>query len=140
MWVFRQRVILNSGAERITERITEHITERITEHIAERIGFIWSHVNKTPIRYETESDTLVIQYRVNGAIISGTVPVVKQSIAESVLNGASAHTKNAVFDAVSAPEPVLLCSAECSVSDRFLKRSESSLNTFIRAEIATEPR
>ena len=25
------------------------------------------------------------------------------------------------------------------MSDRFLKRSESSLNTFIRAEIATEP-
>ena len=25
--------------------------------------------------------------------------------------GASAHTRNAVFEAVSAPEPVLLCSA-----------------------------
>ena len=32
---------------------------------AERIGFIRSRVNKTPIRYETESDTLVIRYRVN---------------------------------------------------------------------------
>ena len=42
-----QRVIPNSGAE--------------------RIGFIRSLVNKTPIRYETESDTLVIRYRVNGA-------------------------------------------------------------------------
>ena len=36
---------------------------------AERIGFIWSRVNKIPIRYETESDTLVIRYRVNGAFI-----------------------------------------------------------------------
>ena len=47
------------------------------------------------------------------------------------------------FEAVSAPEQY--CSApllkvERSVSDRFLKRSESSLNTFIEAEIATEPR
>ena len=39
--VFTQRVLPNSGAE--------------------RIGFIWSRVNKTPIRYETESDTLVIR-------------------------------------------------------------------------------
>ena len=31
-------------------------------------------------------------------------------------------------------------SLERSVSDRFLKRSESSLNTIIGAEIATEPR
>ena len=43
----------------------------------------------------------------------------------------------------SAPEQY--CSApllkvERSVSDRFLKQSESSLNTFIGAEIATEPR
>ena len=64
----------------------------------------------------------------------------KQRVAESVPNRASAHTRNAVFEAVSVPEPVLLCSAECSVLDRFLKRSESSLNTFIGAEIATEPR
>ena len=35
----------------------------------ERIGFIWSHVNKTPIQYESES--VVIWYCVNGAL--GTV-------------------------------------------------------------------
>ena len=68
---------------------------------------------------------------------------VKRSDAESVPDRASGHTKNAAFDAVSAPEQC--CSApllkvERSVSDRFLKRSESSLNTFIGAEIATEPR
>ena len=49
VWVFTQRVIPNSGAE--------------------HIGFIRSRVNKTPIRYETESDTLVIRYRVNGATV-----------------------------------------------------------------------
>ena len=56
---------------------------------------------------------------------------------------ASVHTRNAAFKAVSAPEQY--CSApllkvERSVSDRFLKQPESSLNTFIVAEIAAEPR
>ena len=58
---------------------------------------------------------------------------------------ASVHTRNAAFEAVSAPEQY--CSApllrvEPSVLDthRFLKRSESSLNSFIGTEIATEPR
>ena len=69
--------------------------------------------------------------------------VVKRSVAESVSDRASVHTRNAAFEAASAPEQY--CSApllkvERSVSDRFLRRSESSLNTFIRAEIATEPR
>ena len=69
--------------------------------------------------------------------------VVKRSIAESVLDRASVHTRNAAFETVSAPEQY--CSApllkvERCISDRFLKWSESSLNTFIRAEIATEPR
>ena len=69
--------------------------------------------------------------------------IVKRSVAESVPDRASVHTRNATFEAVSAPEQY--CSApllnlERCVSDRFLKRSESSLNTFIRAEIATEPR
>ena len=68
--------------------------------------------------------------------------IVKRSDAESVPDRASVHTKNAAFEAVSAPEQY--CSApllkvERSVSDRFLKRSESSLNTFIGSEIATEP-
>ena len=69
--------------------------------------------------------------------------IVKRSATESVLDRASIHTGNAAFEAVSAPEQY--CSAplfkvERSVSDRFLKRSESSVNTFIGAEIATEPR
>ena len=69
--------------------------------------------------------------------------IVKRSIVESVADRASVHTRNAAFEAVSAPEQY--CSApllkvECSISDRFLRRSESSLNTFIRAEIATKPR
>ena len=85
--------------------------------------------------------------------------IVKRSVAESVPDRASVHTRNASFEAVSAPEqycsgtvllrnstaPEQYCSApllkvERSVSDRFLRRSESSLNTFIGAEIATEPR
>ena len=69
--------------------------------------------------------------------------IVKRSVTESVPDRASVHTRNAAFEAVSAPEQY--CSApllkvERSVSDRFLKRSESSVNTFIGAEIATEPR
>ena len=69
--------------------------------------------------------------------------IVKRRVAESVPDRASVHTRNAGFEAVSAPGQC--CSApllkvERSVSDRFLKRSESSLNTFIEAEIATEPR
>ena len=67
----------------------------------------------------------------------------KRSVAESVLDRAFVHTRNAAFEAVSAPEQY--CSApllkvERSVSDRFLKQSESSLNTFIGAEFATKPR
>ena len=69
--------------------------------------------------------------------------IVKRSVAESAPDRASVHIRNAAFEAVSAPEQY--CSApllkvERSVSDRFLRRSESSLNTFIEAEIATEPR
>ena len=69
--------------------------------------------------------------------------IVKRSVAESVPDRASVHTRNAAFEAISAQEQY--CSApllkvERSVLDRFLKRSESSLNTSIKAEIATEPR
>ena len=70
--------------------------------------------------------------------------IVKRSVTESVPDRASVHTRDAAFEAVSAPEQY--CSAPLlkvetySVSDRFLKRSESSVNTFIGAEIATEPR
>ena len=69
--------------------------------------------------------------------------IVKRSVTESVPDRASVHTRIAAFEAVSAPEQycsVPLLKVESSVSDRFLKRSESSLNTFIGAETATEPR
>ena len=46
--------------------------------------------------------------------------VMKWSVAESVPDRASVHTRNAAFEAVKV---------ERSVSGRFLKRSESSLNT-----------
>ena len=69
--------------------------------------------------------------------------IAKRGVAESVPDSASVHTRNAAFEAVSTPEQY--CSApllkvEGPVSDRFSKRSESNLNTFIGAEIATEPR
>ena len=67
---------------------------------------------------------------------------VKRSVPESVPDMAFVYTRNAAFEAASALEQY--CSApllkvERSVSDRFLKQSESSLNTFMGAEIATEP-
>ena len=68
---------------------------------------------------------------------------VKRSVAESVPDRASVNTRNAAFEAFSAPEQYCcapLSKVERSLLDRFLKRSESSLNTFIGAEIATEPR
>ena len=60
--------------------------------------------------------------------------IVNRSVAESVPDRASVHTRNAAFEAVSAPEQY--CSAplfkvERSVSDRFLRRSESRLNISI---------
>ena len=58
--------------------------------------------------------------------------IVKRSVAETVPDRASVHTRNAAFEAVSAPEQY--CSApllkvERSISDSFLRWSESSLNT-----------
>ena len=69
--------------------------------------------------------------------------IVKRSVAESVPDRPSVHTRTAAFEAVSAPEQYCsgpLLKVERSVSDRFLRRSQSSLNTFMGAEIATEPR
>ena len=68
---------------------------------------------------------------------------VKRSVKESVPDRASVHTRNAAFEAVFAPEqycPAPLLKVEPSVPDTVLKRSESSVNTFIGAEIATEHR
>ena len=67
----------------------------------------------------------------------------KQSITESVLDRASVHTRNTAFEAVFASEQncsAPLLKVERSVSDRFLKRFKSSLNTFISAKHVTEPR
>ena len=53
---------------------------------------------------------------------------VKRSVAESVPDRASVHTRNAAFEAVPAPEQdcsAPLLKVELSVSDRFLKRSQS---------------
>ena len=60
------------------------------------------------------------------------MPIVKRSITENVPDLASVYTRDAAFEVVSAPEqnccaPQL--KVERSVSDRCLKRSESSLNT-----------
>ena len=56
--------------------------------------------------------------------------IVKQSVAESLPDRTSVHTRNAAVEVFSAPEQY--CSApllkvELSLSDRFLKLSESSL-------------
>ena len=69
--------------------------------------------------------------------------IVKRSVAESVPDRAFVHTRNAAFEAVYAPEQYCsapLLNVERSVSDGFLKQSESSLNPSIEAEVATEPR
>ena len=66
----------------------------------------------------------------------------KRSVAESVMDRASVHIRNAVFKAVSFPEQYCstpLLKVEHSISDRYFKWSKSSLNTFIGAKIATEP-
>ena len=67
--------------------------------------------------------------------------IMKRKVAKSVPDMVSVHTRNAL-EAVSAlaqncSTPLL--KVECSVSCKFLKPSESSLNTFIRAEITVEP-
>ena len=67
--------------------------------------------------------------------------IVKRRVANNVPDRASVHSRNAAFEAVSAPEQYCsspLLKVERFVSDRFLKRPESSLNTFIGAEIARE--
>ena len=54
--------------------------------------------------------------------------IVKWSVAESVPDRASLHTRNAALEAVSAPEQSCfsqLLKVGSSVSDRFLKRSDS---------------
>ena len=58
--------------------------------------------------------------------------IARRSIEESIPERASVHIRNVAFEAVSTPEQYCsspLLKVERSVSDRFLKRSESSLNT-----------
>ena len=67
-------------------------------------------------------------------MVSTLYRIVKRSVAEGVPDRASVHTRNVVFEAVSVPEQYCsdpLLKVERSVSDRFLKRPESSLSTFI---------
>ena len=69
--------------------------------------------------------------------------IVKRSVAESVPDRASVHTRNASFEVYCIHTvycSVPLLKVERSVSDRFLKQSESSLKTIIGAEIASKPR
>ena len=68
--------------------------------------------------------------------------IVKQSVTNYVSDRASVHIGNANSGTIFAPKQ--LCSApllkvERPVSDRFLKRPGPSLNTFVQAEIVTEP-
>ena len=55
--------------------------------------------------------------------------MVKRIVAEMVPDMASVHTRNAAFPAAEQNCSALLLKGERSVSDRFLKRSESSVNT-----------
>ena len=58
----------------------------------------------------------------------------KWSVAESVPDRVSVHTGKIAFEAVSAPEQycsIPLLKVESSVSNKFLKWSESGLNNFI---------
>ena len=63
----------------------------------------------------------------------------EQSVAENVPDRTPVPTRNSAFEAVSAPGQT--CSAPLlrSPANWFLKQSESSQNTFIRAKHATEP-
>ena len=68
---------------------------------------------------------------------------VKQRVAKGVPNRDSVHIRNAAFEAVSAPQENCsppLQKVEYSMLDRFMKRCESRLNTFMGAKHAAEPR
>ena len=85
--------------------------------------------------------SFAIESLVLSQVVLTLYQILKRSIAESVPDRASVHTGNTAFEAVSAPEQY--CSApllkvDRSVSVRFLKRFELSVNTFIGAEIASE--
>ena len=65
-------------------------------------------------------------------------PVEEAEAAASVLDRSSVYSRNTAFKEVAAPEQYCsspLLKVERSVLDRFLKRSESSLNNFIGAEL-----
>ena len=67
-----------------------------------------------------------------------TIPVVKRSVAKCVFDRATIHTENASSGTSFAPEQncsALLLKVEHPVSDRFLKRSGPSLNTFLKQKL-----
>ena len=120
---------------------------RLTKKKNNRTGELFSVKYSKMLSFSQVAEALMglIYHRPSGENFSSLTlyRIVKRSDAESVPDRASVHTRNTAFEAVSAPEQY--CSApllkvERSVSDRFLKRSGSSLNTFMGAEIATEPR
>ena len=61
--------------------------------------------------------------------------IMKRSVKRCASDWASAHTRDTTSGTVSAP----LSSVKHPVSDRFLKRSRPSMNTFAKTEIATKP-
>ena len=66
----------------------------------------------------------------------------KRSVAKCVSDRAPVHTRNANFGTIFAPEQdcsAPLLKVKRSVQDKLLKQSGPSLNTFIGAEIATDP-
>ena len=64
--------------------------------------------------------------------------IVKRSVAKCVFDRASVHTEDASSETSFAPEQncsALLLKVEHPVSDRFLKQSGSSLNTFLEQKL-----
>ena len=91
----------------------------------------FTHIQTVIRFYEKMSKAMFTLYR-----------IVKWYIAESISDRASVHSRNTAFKAFSALEQYCstwLLKVDCSVSDKVLKWSQSCLNTFIRADIATAP-
>ena len=88
----------------------------------------------------SDSTKLCLQYFIGDV---HTVPDSETERCKKRTGWAFVHTGNAASEAVFAPEQnssAPLLKVKRFVPDRFLKWSESSINTFIGAEIAQEPR
>ena len=129
---------LKSGMEFINTAVQE-LKSSIENKVDKQVFEVY---NKDAAQKIDDLEKRFGDYKAEALAMFTLYRIVKRSVAESVPDRASVYIRNAAFEAVSAPEQY--CSApllkvERSVSDRFLRRSESSLNTFIGAEIATEP-